>query len=112
MAVQQMEMILVAACNLQEKPGIQLISPTAGGGKKKAGWRQFKSGQSEATGHDNSNTYTQEEDWWTESIAGFDVAVGRPDTLCGWIVGQAALHMETLTEEQVKDFDGEVAVGK
>ena len=44
----------------------------------------------------------QEDDWWTESIAGFDVAVGRPDTLCGWVVGQAALHMETLTEEQVK----------
>ena len=46
----------------------------------------------------------QEDDWWTESIAGFDVAVGRPDTLCGWVVGQVALHMETLTEEQVYDI--------
>ena len=94
---------------MQEKPGIQLISPTApaaSGEKKKAGWRYFTSGQSQAIyGGDNSNTYTQGEDWWTESIAGFDVAVGRPDTLCGWIVGQAALYMETLTEEQVEDFD-------
>ena len=46
----------------------------------------------------------QEEDWWTESIAGFDLAVGHLDTLCGWIVGRAALHMETLTEEQVQDW--------
>ena len=45
--------------------------------------------------------HMQDEDWWLESIAGFDVAVGRPDTLCGWVVGQAALHVETLTEEQV-----------
>ena len=61
----------------------------------------------------------QEDDWWTESIAGFDVAVGRPDTLCGWVVGQAALHMETLTEEQVYDIrfnddgnDGDCNVSK
>ena len=49
---------------------------------------------------------SQEEDCWTESIAGFDLAVGHRDTLCGWIVGRAALHMETLTEEQVQDWGG------
>ena len=50
---------------------------------------------------DPTKCNTQEEDCWTESIAGFDLAVGHLDTLCGWIVGRAALHMETLTEEQV-----------
>ena len=53
---------------------------------------------------DPTKCNTQEEDCWTESIAGFDLAVGHRDTLCGWIVGRAALHMETLTEEQVQDW--------
>ena len=56
--------------------------------------------ESEATVVETTSC-TQKGDWWTELIAGFDVAVGRPDTLCGWVVGKAALHVETLTEEQV-----------
>ena len=55
---------------------------------------------------------SQEEDCWTESIAGFDLAVGHLDTLCGWIVGRAALHMETLTEEQVQDWRRVEKIGR
>ena len=47
----------------------------------------------------------QNKDWWTESIAGFDVAVGRSNTLCGWIFGKAARHVETLTEEEVWNLE-------
>ena len=84
---------------LQENPGIQLINPNShlANNNEKAGQTLFpilfRPPMSDL----------QEEDWWTESIAGFDLAVGHRDTLCGWIVGRAALHMETLTEEQVQD---------
>lgn len=40
---------------------------------------------------------------WVKSIPGFDSlpGPGMETTLWGWVVGQAALYMETLTEEQV-----------
>ena len=87
---------------LQENPGIQLINPNSHltNNNEKAGQTLFpilfRPPMSDL----------QEEDWWTASIAGFDLAVGHQDTLCGWIVGRAALHMETLTEEQVEDWGG------
>ena len=34
------------------------------------------------------------------------MSLSQLDTLCGWVVGQATLHMETLTEEQVEGYWG------
>ena len=62
---------------MQDKPGIQLIEP------------------GQQTGREGT---------WTGEIAGFDVAVGEERTLCGWLVGETARHVEALPEDQVDVF--------
>ena len=89
---------------VQENPGIQLINPQAAAAdeKTKAGWKHFSLFDKM---RELRNNIIQNKDWWTESIAGFDVAVGRSNTLCGWIVGKAARHVETLTEGEVWNLE-------
>eukprot|EP00090_Calanus_glacialis_P007049 TRINITY_DN15513_c0_g1_i2.p1 TRINITY_DN15513_c0_g1~~TRINITY_DN15513_c0_g1_i2.p1 ORF type:complete len:476 (-),score=114.85 TRINITY_DN15513_c0_g1_i2:47-1474(-) len=39
---------------------------------------------------------------WQNHIAGFDGVCGQPNVLCGWVCGEPARTMETLSEEEVK----------
>jgi len=40
-------------------------------------------------------------DTWQDHIAGFDGVCGQPNVLCGWICGDPARFMETLSEEKI-----------
>ncbi|KAM8934022.1 peroxisomal N(1)-acetyl-spermine/spermidine oxidase-like [Pelodytes ibericus] len=40
---------------------------------------------------------------WYKKIGGFDCVPMHRSTLCGWITGRAAEHMETLSEQEVGD---------
>ena len=42
-------------------------------------------------------------DTWMRAVAGFDSVCGQPRVLCGWINGDAAAYMETLTNDQILD---------
>ncbi|KAM4698515.1 peroxisomal N(1)-acetyl-spermine/spermidine oxidase-like [Rhinophrynus dorsalis] len=41
---------------------------------------------------------------WYKKIGGFDCVPMHRSTLCGWITGHAAEHMETLPEQEVGDM--------
>ena len=42
-----------------------------------------------------------EEETWQNNIAGFDSVCGQPRVLCGWVCGDSARAMESLSEEEV-----------
>ncbi|KAI4878710.1 hypothetical protein NFI96_013480 [Prochilodus magdalenae] len=60
-------------------------------------------------GPEDKSVYTsqpEEDDWkdtWFKKITGFDAVARHPTVLCGWITGREALHMETLSDNEVKD---------
>ncbi|XP_075037081.1 peroxisomal N(1)-acetyl-spermine/spermidine oxidase-like [Mixophyes fleayi] len=63
----------------------------------------WKQGPESAKGYSDGSKGRSWRSEWYKKIGGFDCVPMHRSTLCGWITGLAAEHMETLPESEVGD---------